>query len=64
MRLKMIAQPLLTYKDVVAMVGPSGEEEMQKRPFPDRAKFLKEEARRFEILLAHWDVPLNERDLT
>jgi hypothetical protein len=53
----------ITYKDVAAMAGPSGEDEIQKRLYPDRAKFLKEEQRRFEILTAHWDVPLNELDL-
>ena len=31
--------------------------------FPDRAKFQKEEQRRFEILVAHWDVPLNVVDM-
>ncbi len=51
---------VITYKDVAALVGPSGEEEIQKRLYPDRARFLKEEQRRFEILDAHWDVPLNE----
>jgi uncharacterized protein CbrC (UPF0167 family) len=54
---------VITYKDVAAFVGPSGDEEIQKRLYPDRAKFLKEEQRRFEILDAHWDVPLNELDL-
>jgi hypothetical protein len=53
----------ITYKDAAAMVGPSGEAEIQKRLYPDRAKFMKEEQRRFEILNAHWDVPLNELDL-
>ena len=53
----------ITYKDVAAMVGPSGDEEIQRRLYPDRAKFLNEEQRRFEILDAHWDVPLNELDL-
>ena len=53
----------ITYKDVGAMVGPSGDEEIQRRLYPDRAKFLKEEQRRFEILDAHWDVPLNELEL-
>jgi hypothetical protein len=53
----------ITYKDAAAMAGPSGEDEIQKRLYPDRAKFLKEEQRRFEILTAHWDVPLNELDL-
>jgi uncharacterized protein CbrC (UPF0167 family) len=54
---------VIVYKDVAAFVGPSGDEEIQKRLYPDRAKFLKEEQRRFEILDAHWDVPLNELDL-
>jgi hypothetical protein len=31
--------------------------------YPDQATFKKEEQRRFEILDAHWDVPLNELDL-
>jgi hypothetical protein len=53
----------IVFKDAAAMDGPSGEDEIQKRLFPDRARFLKEEQRRFEILDAHWDVPLNELDL-
>ena len=53
----------ITYKDVAAMVAPSGDEEIQRRLYPDRAKFLKEEQRRFEILDAHWDVPLNEVEM-
>jgi hypothetical protein len=53
----------ITFKDAAAMVGPSTEDAIQRRLFPDRAKFLKEEQRRFEILDAHWDVPLNELDL-
>src|SRR5713226_2511460 len=55
---------VITFKDVAAFVGPSGDEAIQRRLFPDRAKFLKEEQRRFEILDAHWDVPLNEVDLS
>ena len=53
----------IVFKDEASLSGPSGEEEIQKRLYPDRAKFLKEEQRRFEILDAHWDVPLNELDL-
>jgi len=49
----------IVYRDVAAMTGPSDDEAIQKRLFPDRAKFLKEEQRRFELLDAHWDVPLN-----
>src|SRR5919204_389799 len=40
----------IVFKDAAAMTGPSGEEEIQKRLYPDRQKFLKEEQRRFEIL--------------
>src|SRR5437588_7876664 len=53
----------IVYKDIAAFTAPSGDEEIQKRLYPDRARFLKEEQRRFEILDAHWDVPLNELDL-
>jgi hypothetical protein len=53
----------ITFKDAAALVGPSNEAAIQKRLFPDFAKFQKEEQRRFEILDAHWDVPLNELDL-
>jgi hypothetical protein len=53
----------IVFKDEAALSAPSGEEEIQKRLYPDRAKFLMEEHRRFEILDAHWDVPLNELNL-
>ena len=39
------------------------DEEIIAKLYPDRAKFAKEEQRRFEILTAHWDVPLNRLDL-
>lgn len=39
------------------------EEEIIAKLYPDQAKFRREEARRFEILVAHWDVPLNRIDL-
>jgi hypothetical protein len=53
----------ITFRDSAAMVGPSNEEAIIKRLFPDQATFRREERRRFEILDAHWDVPLNEVDL-
>ncbi len=55
---------VITYKDLAAMTGPSDEDAIVKRLYPDQVKFKKEEQRRFEILDAHWDVPLNEVDLT
>jgi hypothetical protein len=37
---------------------PSEEEEIAKALFPDQETFRREEQRRFELLEAHWDVPL------
>jgi len=51
---------VITYKDIAAMTAPSNDDAIAKRLYPDQAKFQKEEQRRFEILEAHWDVPLNE----
>jgi hypothetical protein len=53
----------ITYRDIAAMTGPSEDAEIIRRLYPDQDKFQKEEQRRFEILDAHWDVPLNELDL-
>ncbi len=50
----------IRFRSVEAFVGPSGDEEITKQLYPDQAKFRREEQRRFEILDAHWDVPLNE----
>jgi hypothetical protein len=38
------------------------ESEMARKLFPDQATFRREERRRFEILDAHWDVPLTPVD--
>lgn len=54
---------VITYRDTAAMTGPSNEAEIVKKLYPDQATFRKEEQRRFEILDAHWDVPLNELEL-
>jgi len=53
----------ITFKDTAAMNAPSGEDEIVRKLFPDQDTFRKEEQRRFELLDAHWDVPLNELDL-
>jgi hypothetical protein len=53
----------ITFRDVAAMVGPSGEADIVRKLYPDQTTFRKEEQRRFEILDAHWDVPLNELDM-
>jgi hypothetical protein len=54
----------ITFKDAAAMNAPSGEDEIVRKLFPDQNTFRKEEQRRFELLDAHWDVPLNELVLT
>lgn len=54
---------VITYRDAAAMMGPSGDDTIVRRLYPDATKFAREEQRRFEILDAHWDVPLNELDL-
>jgi len=41
--------------------GPS-EPEVIRRLYPDQETFRKEERRRFELLEAHWDVPLEPVD--
>lgn len=54
---------VIVYKDTATMTGPSPDAEIVKKLYPDQEKFRKEEQRRFEILEAHWDVPLNELSL-
>jgi hypothetical protein len=50
----------ITYRDVTAMTGPSNTDAIVKRLYPNQAAFNQEEQRRFELLDAHWDVPLND----
>jgi hypothetical protein len=50
----------ITYRDAAAMAGPSDDAAIVQRLYPNQALFKNEGKRRFEILDAHWDVPLNE----
>ena len=52
----------ITYRDWAAMEAHS-EREIAARLYPDRERFRAEEQRRFKLLEAHWDVPLEELDL-
>jgi hypothetical protein len=54
----------LTFKDREALTAPSGEKAIAARLFPDQERFLAEERRRFELLDAHWDVPLVEMEMS
>jgi hypothetical protein len=49
---------VITFSNWAALGGPSPDEAIAKRLYPDQETFKKEEARRFEILDAHWDVPI------
>jgi hypothetical protein len=51
---------VITFSDWSVLGGPSPDEAIAKRLYPDQDAFRKEEQRRFEILDAHWDVPLSE----
>ncbi len=49
---------VIVYKNWNAVIDQSGREELLRRLFPDQERFRAEERRRFELLEAHWDVPL------
>ncbi|MGE5361261.1 MAG: hypothetical protein ACM3NQ_19770 [Bacteroidales bacterium] len=53
----------ITYPDMAAVQAPSDEPAIARRLFPDQEAFKREEQRRFELLDAHWDVPLKEIDM-
>ena len=52
----------ITYRDWAAMEAHS-EAAIAARLFPDQARYQAEERHRFELLEAHWDVPLEARAL-
>jgi hypothetical protein len=52
----------ITYRDWAALEDHS-EAEIARRLYPDQDAFKAEERRRFELLEAHWDVPLSPRPL-
>ncbi len=54
---------VITYKDWAAIKDTTGGSAIINKLYPDQEKFKKEEQRRFEILDAHWDVPLSAVDL-
>lgn len=51
----------ITYKNsTVATTANAEEPALIRELWPDQEKYRREEQRRFEILLAHWDLPLTE----
>lgn len=54
----------IVFKNATVANEPDpGEEALVKQMYPDQETFKKEEQRRFEILEAHWDLPLTPIDL-
>lgn len=49
---------VITYASWAALGAPVDEEALARKLFPDFEAHRREEQRRFEILDAHWDVPL------
>ena len=41
---------------------PAQEQEIERQLFPDRASYKREENRRWELVDAHWDLPIHEVD--
>jgi hypothetical protein len=51
----------IRYKNSTAATTANPEEDtLIKQLYPDQETFKREEQRRFEILLAHWDLPVTE----
>lgn len=48
----------ITFKSAAVAFAPFDEAALARQIYPDQETFKKEEARRFEILLSHWDVPI------
>lgn len=53
----------IVFKNVQVTNDGFDESTITKSLFPDQETFKKEEQRRFEILLGHWDVPIDDVDL-
>ena len=48
----------IVFKDMAAASDQTSEGPIIKQLFPDQETYKKEEQRRFEILLGHWDTPI------
>ncbi len=53
----------IVFKNAAVANEAFDEAALQKQLFPDQATFQSEEQRRFEILDAHWDLPIKTVDL-
>jgi hypothetical protein len=53
----------IVYKNAAVANDGYDSTTLQKQLFPDQETYKKEEQRRFEILEAHWDLPIKDVDL-
>jgi hypothetical protein len=53
----------IVFKNATVANEPFDEAALQKQMYPDQETFQREEQRRFEILDAHWDLPIKTVDL-
>ena len=53
----------IVFRDVAAAYSPGLNDAERRQLYPDQATFAREEQRRFEILEAHWDVPVADLPL-
>jgi len=53
----------IVFKNATVASEPFDEDALKKQLFPDKETYLREEQRRFEILDAHWDLPVKIVDL-
>ena len=48
----------IVFKNAAVASDSSGEDAIVRQLYPDQETFKREEQRRFEILIAHWDTPI------
>jgi len=53
----------IVFKNSTIANEPFDEDAIKKQLWPDQTAYQKEEQRRFEILLSHWDLPIRTMDL-
>jgi hypothetical protein len=53
----------IVFKNATVANEPFDEDTLKKQLFPDQETYAREEQRRFEILDAHWDLPVRTVDL-
>ena len=54
----------IVFKNAAAAFDAFDEKALIQQMYPDQATYRKEEQRRFEILDAHWDLPIKDVDLS